>query len=321
MTRNIVAAATAVTLLTASLLPAHALPVTKRSLTEKSKRIEISIAYPQTGIKAVDDDIRAIVAQKARDFAKVAQDSDSGDTSAGPFTDDTDYTIARNDKQVFSVTWQSLEDYHGAHPSHEYFTANYLLPDGWRVFLPEIVDGARGLARLSTLARTDLKKQLLGGREPMSDADWIAKGTAPEAPNFDAFALLPSRLRIQFQSYQVDCYACGDPTVDVPFAALAGVVRADWRAPAASFACSHAATAIERAICSDPHLARLDRQVAEEYFARVGQIKQGALGTGLQTLRAEQKSWLARRSACAGHIPCLLALYGARLAALENMTL
>jgi hypothetical protein len=303
---------------------AYALPVTKRVLTEKTKLVEISIAFPETGIKAIDDDIRALVTQKAREFDKVAQDTiDSGyfDKSEGRFTNDTNYTIARNDRQAFSVTWQSLEDFHGAHPSHEYFTANYLLPDGWRIFLPEIVDGARGLSRISALARADLNKQLLAGKEPTSDPDWIAKGTTPAAPNFAAFTLLPNTLRIQFQSYQVDCYACGDPTVDIPLAALKGVMRADWRAPAASFSCAQAAIPVERAICSDPHLARLDRQVAEEYFTRIDQAKEGALGTKVESLKAEQKTWLARRNACAAQVSCLVALYGVRLEALDNMTL
>jgi len=324
MTRNIAAAAAAMTMLAGSLQHAHALPVAKRVMTEKSKFVEISIAYPQTGMKAIDDDIRAIVTKRAHDFEKSAQDTiDHGgiDKDEGRYTEDTDYTVARNDKQVFSVTWQSLEDFHGAHPSHEYFTANYLLPDGWRVLLPEIVDGPRGLIRIAALARADLKKQLLAGKEPTSDADWIAKGTGPAAPNFDAFTLLPNRLRIQFQSYQVDCYACGDPTVDIPLAALAGAVRADWRAPAASFPCAHAAAPIERTICSDPRLARLDRQVAEEYFTRIDQIKDGALGIKAGTVKDEQKRWLARRNTCGGRVPCLLALYGARLEALENMTL
>lgn len=314
----------AATIATAAFLAAgatHALPVTKRVLSEKNRLLALSIAYPQTGVKTIDDDIRAMVARRAKDFDTLARESDSdADRNEGPFTGDTDYTVTRNDRQVFAVTWQSLEDFHGAHPSHEYFTANYLLPDGWRVFLPEIVDGGRGIARIAALARADLDKTLLAGSEPTSDKDWIARGTAPEAPNFDAFVLLPGRLRIQFQSYQVDCYACGDPTVDIPLTALSGVVRADWRAPAASFACAKAAAPIERTICSSPLLARLDRQVAEHYFTLIGETNDGALGIKAEDLKAAQRAFLARRGACAAKVPCLMVLYNDRLAALEHVT-
>jgi uncharacterized protein YecT (DUF1311 family) len=319
MNRVLAAAATAA-FLAAGIPAAHALPVTKRVLAEKTKLVELSIAYPQTGVKAIDDDIRATVAKRVREFDKLAQDQ-SDDTSGGVFTEDTNYTIARNDGQVFSVTFQSLEDFHGAHPSHEYFTANYVLPDGWRVFLPEIVDGARGLSRISALARADLDKKLLAGKEPVSDKDWIAKGTEPAAPNFDAFTLLPAGLRIQFESYQVACYACGDPTVDIPMAALTGVLRANWRLPAASFACERASAPIERTICSDPLLARLDRQVAEEYFTRIGETKEGALGIKVEALKTAQRNWLAQRNACAAQVACLMTLYRDRLEALEGITL
>jgi uncharacterized protein YecT (DUF1311 family) len=299
---------------------AQALTVAHKVYAEKTKLTDISLAYPETGVKAIDGDIRAIIAKKAKEFRSLAKgDYQKGD---GVYTDDADYTIARNDGQVFAVAWEVTEDFHGAHPSHEYWTANYLLPDGWRVYLPEIVDGARGLSRISALARSDLDRRLLGGAEPVSDKDWIAKGTAPTAQNFEAFVLMPRALHIQFQSYQVDCYACDDPVEDIPLANLTDVLRKDWRAPQASFACVKASAPIEIAICSDARLARLDRQVGETYFEHIGWSKDGSIGAKVAALKTEQRAWLkSRDTACAGRqTSCLMTLYRARLDALESMT-
>lgn len=313
-------ASLAVTALLMSMEQADALPVKHVVYAEKTARVEISLAYPQTGVKAIDDDIKAMILRKAKQFRVTSLDVyQKGDPV---YTEDGDYKVERSDQKIFAVSWQTMEDFHGAHPSHEYLTADYLMPDGWRVYLPEVVDGPRGLVRISELARADLDRRLLSGKEPVSDKDWIAKGTTPEAPNFEAFLLLPGKLHIQFQSYQVDCYACDDPTVDMPMAALAGVLRPDPRAPQASFACAKAATPLEHAICSDAHLARLDRQVGETYFTHLNWSDEGSIAAKKEALRAEQRSWLkTRKQKCAGlQVPCLINLYQARIDALEAMT-
>ncbi len=302
---------------------AQALPVTHHVYHEKTAHTEITLAFPQTGVKAIDDDIKAIVAKKARQFRTLARgDYVEGD---GVYTDDADYTLARNDAQVLAVIWHEIADFHGAHPSNDIFTANYLLPDGWRVYLPEIVDGARGFKRISALAIPSLARQLTDPEGP-ADKDWIAKGAAPDAINFQHFALLRDKLHIEFPSYQVAAYAAGPQTVEIPLAQLASVMRPNWRAPQASFACAEARAPLEIAICSDARLARLDRQVAETYFQHIGWSKDGSIGAKVAALQAEQRNWLkSRDTACANRggaaeVSCLTALYRARLDALESMT-
>jgi uncharacterized protein YecT (DUF1311 family) len=302
---------------------AQALPVTHQVYTEKTNRIDIELEYPRTGVKAIDDDIHTIVAKKAKQFRKLSLDVyQKGD---GVYTDDADYTIVRNDGQVFAVIWNETADFHGAHPSNEIFTANYLLPDGWRIYLPEIVDGARAFKRISALSIASLDKQL-SSPDSMSDRDWISKGASPDAINFENFALLRDRLHIEFPSYQVAAYAAGPQTVEIPLSQLAPVMRRDWRAPQASFPCAEARAPLEIAICSEPHLARLDRQVAETYFQHVGWSKDGAIGAKVKALQAEQRAWLkTRETACgnrqgAAETFCLSALYRGRLDALESTT-
>ncbi|MGD0191135.1 MAG: lysozyme inhibitor LprI family protein [Rhizomicrobium sp.] len=302
---------------------ANALTVKHAVYTEKSSHVDISLEYPVTGVKAIDDDIKAIVAKKAKQFKSLAL----GDyvEGQGAYTDEADYKIARNDGEVFSVVWNEEADFHGAHPANEIFTANYLLPDGWRVYLPEILDGERGIKRVSALSIASLDKQL-AGPDAMSDRDWIAKGAAPDAPNFEVFEILKDKLRVEFVDYQVAAYAAGPQAVEIPFSQIASVMRADWRAPQASFPCAHAQSALEKTICSDAHLARLDRQVSEAYFQRVGWAKDGSIGKKPAAMQDEQRAWLKTRDAsCSSNIgsvgvSCLMALYHSRLDTLERMT-
>jgi uncharacterized protein YecT (DUF1311 family) len=314
-------AALAVALVSAGACTAYALPVKHQVYTEKTPRTEISLAYPQTGVKAIDDDIRAIIAKKAKQFRNLASgDYQKGD---GAYTEDADYSIARNDGQAFAVIWNEEADFHGAHPSNEIFTANYLLPDGWRIYLPEIVDGTRGFKRISALAIASLDKQL-STPDAMSDKDWIARGAAPDAINFEDYALLRDRLHIEFPSYQVAAYAAGPQTVEIPLSQLASVMRPNWRAPQASFPCSEAKAPLETAICSDSRLARLDRQVAETYFQHIGWAKDGSIGAKATALQAEQRAWLKSRNGSCGtgpsEVSCLTALYRNRLDTLESLT-
>jgi uncharacterized protein YecT (DUF1311 family) len=301
----------------------NALTVKHAVYAEKSSHIDVSLAYPVIGIKAIDEDIKTIIAKKAKQFKGLALGNYV--EGQGAYTDEADYRIARNDGDVFSVVWNEEADFHGAHPSNEIFTANYLLPDGWRVYLPEILDGERGIKRVSALSIASLDKQLTGP-DGMSDKDWIAKGAAPAGPNFEVFEILKDKLRIEFVDYQVAAYAAGPQAVEIPRSQIASVMRSNWRAPQASFPCAQAGTALEKTICSDAHLARLDRQVAEAYFQRIGWAKDGSIGKKPAALQDEQRAWLKTRDTSCGakagseEVSCLVVLYRARLDTLESMT-
>jgi uncharacterized protein len=77
---------------------------------------------------------------------------------------------------------------------------------------------------------------------------------------------------------------------------------------AASFDCSRARTQVEKLICADPLLGRLDDTLALNYRAMltvdVGQSK--------QSLRAEQLGWLSRRNQCKDS-HCLVEAYRVRI--------
>ena len=300
-------------LLPLAMASAAGLPVAKKTMALKNKKVDISIAYPQTGNAKIDAVIRKYATDSFKWFA-ASNPEDDGNTNA--YTLETSYSVERNDGKVFAVLFTEYTDMGGAHPNSDYHTLDFLLPDGAQVFLPEIVDGPRGLKRVSDLVTAKLIKTIASGTEPMSDPDTIKMGTAPLADNFKDFVLLPDKLHIFFPPYQVAAYAAGPQEVTIPLSQLKDVTRPDWRAPAASFDCAKAASVIEHAICADAMLARLDRQTAEAYQVA---IKNAYEPAAQEKVRQEQRAWIAKRNAaCNGPAPgaCLTKAYTDRLAVL-----
>ena len=146
---------------------AAALPVVKKELTVTSRHTRISVAYPQTGNRAID----AALAAYARDSL-----TGGGD---GALETLVVYDIPRNDEQMFAVTFSIGVNLGGAHPQPALETFNFLRPEGTRIFLSDIVDGQRGIALVSSLAIADLTRGLVADGDPV-DAHWISMGAGPQ---------------------------------------------------------------------------------------------------------------------------------------------
>ncbi|MBS0469686.1 MAG: DUF3298 domain-containing protein [Proteobacteria bacterium] len=311
--------AAALALFLPALASAAGLPVTKKVDKLKSRDFDISIAYPLTGNKAIDGTIRAFVARSIADFRGYGADRLPDERA---YSLDTTYEIERNDGKIFAVVFSEYLDTGGAHPNSDYKTFNFSVPSGAEVFLPEIVDGSAGIDRVSKLAVAGLIRAIATGPDSLSDADSIRRGAAPLADNFKHFVLLADRLHILFPPYQVAAYAAGPQEVFIPLAKLKDVLRPDWRAPAPSFDCHKAATAIEHAICADFALARLDRQVAETYAIQLFNAYEDSEKT---KLRNGQRAFIAARNASCGHAAdvtgCLIKAYRNRLTTLTKPAL
>jgi uncharacterized protein YecT (DUF1311 family) len=298
-----------------AIAPASAVPVATKTIRDKAPTYDITVAYPQTGLKPIDDDIAAWAGSTAANFrAEAKSDHQPGEQ---PYELDVSFGVPRNDASVFAVLFEEYTDTDGAHPNHDYYTANYLMPDGWRVYLPELFDGTKSLARISALAITDLDRRIATGPDAMSDSDTVKMGADAFWDNFADFVLMPKALVIHFPPYQVAAYAAGPQESTISLLSLRDVMRADPRLPMASFDCAQARTTTERALCSDVALARLDRQLAENFSRHLRAATGAAAKNGL---RNEQRDWLARRDgACAGQsagarTACLTGLYKERLA-------
>ena len=84
-------------------------------------------------------------------------------------------------------------------------------------------------------------------------------------------------------------------------------------AGAASFDCTQGSSAVERTVCANPRLSRLDEELATEFRSLLGVVANPA------ALRERQRAWLVERDACADD-RCLERLYLRRVAALRAGT-
>lgn len=290
------------------------LPVQVKKFSAHKPSYTIELAYPHTGQQAIDGEIEAWARGLAKDFADAVAQEET--PPAGPWSAELTYEVARNDGRMFSVLFSYYSYMGGAHPNTVFEAFNFLRPDGLRIELPELFT-PRGVERISALAIAQLRKTLTGP-DGMSDTDWIGRGAGPNAKNFRNFILLANELVIHFDPYQVAAYAAGPQEARIALAKLKDAMRGDPRAPAASFDCALARSDVERTICGNRDLARLDRHVAEDYFEKLAWESDQAKRA---RLRQEQRSWLkARDASCqrAGQpmVACLMSLYQDRLRAL-----
>lgn len=285
-----------------------ALHVTKLKFADRTQIYQTTAEYPRTGNAAIDGEIAEWARGFIHDFEKQSKQDHQPQERA--YTADLRYRIARNDAKVFAVVFRYDYDQGGAHPNTAIITFNYLMPDGWRVYLGEIIK-PNGFARVSELAIADLDRRL--GLTPPDDEP-VRSGAGPYSFNFTEFTLLPDKVVLRFDPYAVASHADGPQEAHIAFRDLVGLIRDDWRAPQPSFDCAKADSAIEQALCGDVALARLDREVSEEYLHR---IKVDADAAYIERTTAEQRDWLARRDRDCAHAgdmkACLTASYRARL--------
>jgi len=310
--------ALAIALAAAFATPAFArLPVKTVTIAEKHKQYEIDVDYPKTGNKTID----AAMAEWVKGEVSQFRDDAAGNDGDGPFSTymlGIGFDVARNDDKMFAVVFTESTYEGGAHPNTVFRTMNFLMPDGWQAYMPEIFtpDALKAISRLAT---ADLKKQLKP--DEGFDADMIRNGAGPSWDNFADFTMLPNALDIQYAPYAVAPYVAGSQETKIPLSALKPFLRPDWRAPQASFDCAKASAWVEKAICSDANLARLDRTVADVYAARLGNANSDAARL---PVRGDQREFLvARIKRCGGKtgafaVTCLTALYDARLNVLNT---
>ncbi len=295
------------------------LPVQQLTLERKTAQHEISILYPKTGNAAIDRQVAEWVKQQADDFAGL----EGGGVNRGAYTLDISFAVIRNDSEMFETLFEIEMATGGAHPNHTLETLNFVVPSGERVYLAEMV-GPAGLKRISELAIENLIKELTGGGDDaVTDADWIRRGAEPYAGNFEIFSLMKDRLILYFPEYQIAAYAAGPQKTEIPLSKLRRVVRdrSDWAKPQPSFDCDKASTAVEKGLCADVELARLDRKMAHAYYWKL-QLADGDAGKARE--REAQRAFLAKRDATCGTLAdaalgqCLTAQYRQRMKALER---
>jgi uncharacterized protein YecT (DUF1311 family) len=298
---------------------AAGLPIVKKTITFKAKQTEISVDYPQTDNKAIDAVLLAYANKQVSDFKHDAASMGPPMSADIGYYLEVGYDVERNDGKMLGITFGEESFMGGAHPNHGQTAFNFTVPDGAQVFIGEILDGRKGIARLSAIATAQLLKAIATGKDAVSDPDTVKGGAGPQADNFKVFIWLPNRVHLYFPSYQVASYAAGPQETTINLNHLKDVIRPDWRAPAPSFDCARAKSTNEKAICADAALARLDRQVAEAYEIAFHNASYDPAEK--QKVLDAQRAFIATTAkSCTGEKPgaCLTRAYAARLAVLTR---
>lgn len=114
----------------------------------------------------------------------------------------------------------------GAHGNTTFKTFTFDTKSGALLSLSDLfAPGADYLARLSSLSRTQLAKNLA----PYAVQSQIDDGTTPEDANFADFFLDNRDLVILFAPYQVAAYAAGPQTVRIPLSQLSDILKPAYR--------------------------------------------------------------------------------------------
>lgn len=83
---------------------------------------------------------------------------------------------------------------------------------------------------------------------------------------------------------------------------------------AASFDCTQARLADEKAICASRQLSEMDVEMAVRYQMMTGLVGMGARGS----MQDAQQTWLNDRKQCAANTSCLVAAYRRRIQTLKD---
>ncbi|NVZ69293.1 lysozyme inhibitor LprI family protein [Pseudomonas costantinii] len=111
----------------------------------------------------------------------------------------------------------------------------------------------------------------------------------------------------------MDCFVKKRPSLIGIVGVLLSIGSPAW---AASFDCKKATTPVEKALCGNVELSRLDTLLDEHYRRALGKLQ----GVPREALRNDQRAWLKTRNACGSDINCLQPVLSQRLVEVAKLT-
>lgn len=202
--------------------------------TDKAKRSDISDVYPEiTGVETVtaakfNAAVKKIVTAANTNYKKevagfTAEDIKSLPSSIG-LSNEVNYEIALANNEIVSLIFSNYSFMGGAHGGTSFTTLNYDLKNNRELKLEEMFEpNANYLKLISDYSIADLKPRI----GDMSDDEWLSKGAAADAGNYQNWNLTKKGLMITFEQYQVAAYAAGSQQVIVPYDKLKSILRKD----------------------------------------------------------------------------------------------
>jgi hypothetical protein len=222
----------------------HAVEIVPRRIKEKNAKLkyEVDVAYPQlTGsvdpnFEKFNQSARSLALKKVADFkVEMTPEADDeplpdlpGENLGSDIGMSYEVRLAQDDLISIEFTVSSYSA-GAAHPNSYTEVLNFDLKNGRPLKLADLFQpGAKYVPTLSRVSIEELKKQAkVAGAEAMLDDDWIQKGAAADATNYDNWTITKQGLEITFDPYQVGPYAAGPQHAVVPYAALKDIIKPD----------------------------------------------------------------------------------------------
>lgn len=202
-----------------TLLPAAAQPKAHSAAIKETRKkgggkpaYTIDFKYPQWGLPAADASSKKLV-QADVDLFKKSFQEDVTDRGLNCSLEG-DYKIVYQNPNIISVAFDGSSDLAGAHPgplSHALLVSPKL---GKAIKISECFKaGTPWLKTISTYCHKALVKEI-------GESEWVTKGSAPTAANYEQILPVKDGLRVIFPVYQVASYADGPKAVLVPYSVV-----------------------------------------------------------------------------------------------------
>lgn len=206
--------------------------VTAQKIERKGPGFSVSVEYPKiAGLPpavgepfnhrqqmAAEDQVRSFVTQ----CADIRKESPQLPESL-EFSLTTEVEPKHISPRLVTVLVTGYEFLGGAHGMPYFQTIAVDALDGRDLELQDMFKpNAPYLQTISKVAIAQLQKR---ASELDTTADWIARGAAPEAVNFQVFWPGEDGLHILFPNYSVAPYSGGAPEVVIPYSALQGMLN------------------------------------------------------------------------------------------------
>ena len=223
---------------------------TPTTLNESAAYYEIKAAYPlSTNLRAsasASADAKAVEVMKQFEVNTIDGFKEQGNFDHLTAEDITMLGFDKGRKESLDITYQGktgahtvsylytiVEDTLGAHPNTFFRAFTFDAKSGEGLDIGDIfAPGVNYLSILSMQSRK-LLPATIAAREGIKasgvDTAYIARGTTPDADNFQTWYLEGSNMVIVFPPYQVAPYAAGAQTVTIPLAQIATSVAAGYK--------------------------------------------------------------------------------------------
>lgn len=195
--------------------------VRKVKINKVTKHYSINVAYPVTGYRSIDSNIK-------RRVEKIINESKNEfKVNIGKSDLTIDYNITHYKKDYISIRLDVYTFTGGAHGNSyaEFMTYNTMsgkLITYSNIFRP----GYAYLKVLSNITRHKLKIAL---KERSFDYDETSQeGTAPKLENYKNYYINEKGIVVYFAPYQVACYAAGDFEITIEWEKLADGLNGDF---------------------------------------------------------------------------------------------